>query len=237
MTVGEPLAAGAIELVAERGPGLDPDRIATDASTAIAQGALGVRGRVVLVDIDDRGIAVFVRDLLPPHHLDVDRLEAVLAAFRRCGVDDLVTGPADAVLRERFADPPPFWDPSEQLTRTFLDRAVQQGDVFPTTWWHDDPSAGVDEMAELVEELGGKRFPRSRLVKDAQRALDRSDDEEMARDELCARLCEAANDVLAKARVPRRFCGPYFSDVNGGEPNWLLTTPPQFPNRCWRSSC
>ena len=94
MTVRAPLVSGAIGLVSLEEPGLDPDRIATDTSTTIAAGAVDVRGQSVLVDVKDRGgtsAAMFVRALLPPHQVDVDRFEAVLAAFRRSGVADLVT--------------------------------------------------------------------------------------------------------------------------------------------------
>jgi hypothetical protein len=182
MTVGAPLASDAIELVSPEEPGLDPERIATDTSTVIAAGAVDVRGRSVLVDVEERSgasVAVFVRAPLPPHQVDIDRFEAVLAAFRRSGIADLVTDPTDAVLGKAFEDCPHFWDPKEFLTRTFLDRALESDEVFPTMWWHDDPSAGVDEMAGLLKLLGvGKRFPRKRLIVDARRALDHSEDED-----------------------------------------------------------
>ena len=232
MTVRAPLVSGAIGLVSLEEPGLDPDRIATDTSTTIAAGAVDVRGQSVLVDVKDRGgtsAAMFVRALLPPHQVDVDRFEAVLAAFRRSGVADLVTEPVDAVLRTAFEARRHFWDPREFLTQAFLDRALERDEVFPTMWWHDDPSAGVDEMAGLLKLLGvGKRFPRKRLIADARRALDRTDDEDAAREELCLRLCEVANDLLRDVKPGRQFCGPYFSDFNGGEPNWLFTTSQQF---------
>jgi hypothetical protein len=101
--------------------------------------------------------------------------------------------------------------------------------VFPTMWWHDDPSAGVDEMAGLLKLHGvTKRFPRKRLVAEAERALERTNDEDAARDRLCARLCDVANELVAAAGSDRQFCGPYFSDFNGGEPNWLFTTTTQY---------
>ena len=84
-------------------------------------------------------------------------------------------------------------------------------------------------MAGLLKLHGvSKKFPRKRLIADAVRALDRDDDEDAARDELCVRLCEVANDLLAESKLGRRFYGPFFSDFNGGEPNWLFTTERQY---------
>jgi hypothetical protein len=34
--------------------------------------------------------------------------------------------------------------------------------------------------------------------------------------------------LLAGVKAVRRFCGPFFSDFNGCEPNWLITTSQQF---------
>jgi hypothetical protein len=80
-------------------------------------------------------------------------------------------------------------------------------------WWDDDPSAGIDEMTGLLKLHGvPARLPRKRLVAEAE--LHRLGSGDAARDALCARLCELANQLLARARNERRFGGPYFEGAN-----------------------
>lgn len=235
MTIGATLPSGALELVAREEPGLEPGRIVTTAATQIAAGY----GRDVLVDVE-RHTALFVRGLVPPHAVDVERFASVLAAFERAGVGGLIQGSARVALSSVFQrvlegpdrDPAPPrlpWDPCAYLRDLFLSRAMEQNEVFPDTWWHDDPAAGVDEMSDMLLAHGVKAtFPRDRLVSDAVRELDRIEDEDRARDALCQTLCDEANRMLAAVNAERRFCGPYLSAFNGGEPNWLFTTPAQY---------
>ena len=243
--VGAALAPGVIELIAREVPGLDPERLVTTGATHVARASTDVPGHLVLVDLEPAEpsgarAATFVRELEPPHPIDVARFEAAAAAFARAKVPALVRKPAVDALRAAFAElaggsatqqarhahlP---WDPRDYLTRIFLDRANERAEVFPTTWWHDDPSAGIDEMIGLLKlHRVPDKLPRDRLVAEAVRELDRIVDENAARDALSARLCELANELLARS-TDRRFCGPFYSDFNGGEPNWLLTTPARF---------
>lgn len=231
MTVGATLPSGAIELVGIEDPGLVPKRIVTTAATQVAP----IQGGYVLVDVEG-DVATFVRAVLPPHDMDLARFASALAAFERAGVRDLASERLEAVFRrfrdvsDRRPNPPKLpWDPVAYLRELFLSCAMQRNEVFPDTWWHDDPSAGVDEMHDTLLAHGFTiPFPRDRLVKDALRELDRIGDEDKARDELCKTLCDVANGLLAAVNAERRFCGPYLAAFNDGEPNWLFTTPEQY---------
>jgi hypothetical protein len=242
MTLGATRDTGALELLGTEQPGLPRERIVTTATTRLAQGIRTRTGSDVLVDVEHDGgerVAVFVRGLAPPHQVDVARFEAALAAFRRAGVPRLVRAPVHDAVRAVFAqllgpfhDTPTHprlpWDPRDYLTTVFLHRAMKRDEIFPTMWWDDDPSTGIDEMAGLLKLHGVVALlPRKQLIAEAVEELHQLDSTEAARDALCARLCELANRQLAKAGTDRRFCGPYFCDFNDGEPNWLLTTPAQ----------
>lgn len=235
--VGTTLAPGEVELIAPLEPGLEPERTVTTAATRIARGATDSPG-LVLVDLEPAPggeAASFVRKLEPPHEIDIARFDAALVAFARAGAPSPIHEPAAVALQSVFAEllgeTPESghirlpWDPRAYLTTLFLHHANQRDEVFPTMWWHDDPSAGIDEMAGLLK-LHGVRgtLSRKRLIAEAIAELDQLDDEDVARDRLCDRLCGLANDLLARTS-DRRFCGPYASD---DEPSWLLTTPRVF---------
>lgn len=239
--VGTTFAPGEVELISPLVPGLEPERTVTTSATRIARGATDCPGGLVLVDLEPAlsgEAASFVRKLAPPHEIDIARLDAVLAAFARAGARPPIRKPAAAALQSVFAEllgetsPSGHvrlpWDPRAHLTSLFLHRANQRDEVFPTMWWHDDPSVGIDEMAGLLKLHGVRgRLTRKRLLAEAITELDRLDDEDVARDRLCDRLCALANDLLARTS-DRRFCGPYASDDNRSEPSWLLTTPHLF---------
>jgi hypothetical protein len=243
MTVGARLTSGALELLGRERPGIPRDRIVTTAATQIASGAGEKIGDTVVVDVEQDGadqVAVLVRGFAPPHAVDVARFDVALAAFRRAGIDDLIRDPVhDAVsavfaqlfdpLQETPAHASLPWDPRRYLTNMFLHRAMDRDQVFPTIWWDDDPSVGIGEMEGLLTLHGVPgTLARKRLTAEALEELYRLGGRETARDALCTRLCELANQLLAKARDGRRFCGPYFQAFNDGEPNWLLTTAAEY---------
>jgi hypothetical protein len=112
-----------------------------------------------------------------------------------------------------------------------VEQYVRNQVCFPEMWWHDAPEAGIDEMVGLLERVVRARrsIPKRRILSAARKDLDRADtDEAEARDRLCAVLCEAANALLETEGKRKRFCGPFHSDSNGGEPNWILCQPARY---------
>jgi hypothetical protein len=193
-------------------------------------------GGKVLADVEpgerDRvacNVATRVRELEPTSE-DVDRLRAELARFHRAGIGPFPTDPEDlvsTVLASLVAADAPFWDPRDHLVEQFLRDQV----CFPETWWHDAPEAGIDEMVGLLKRVVRARgsIPRRKILSAARKDLDRADtDEDAARGRLCAVLCQAANALLETEGKKKRFCGPFRSDWNGGEPQWILCQPARY---------
>lgn len=232
VVIGKQVGGREFELV---GAGAPCYIVATTRVTAAVRRALneGI-GQKVLADISPGeregvrcGIASFVREL-ESNPEDLRRLDAALVAFRRAGLSSFVSDPARQ-LKEAFVSLAshgfPSWDPAEYLVDLFLRDQI----CFPETWWHDDPESGVDEMDGLLKRLHvGGALRKSKLLADARKDLDRSEDEDAARDRLCEALCFAANVLVAKAGKSERFCGPYFSRWNDGEPNWIFSEPELF---------
>ena len=174
-------------------------------------------------------VATLVRELEPTQE-DVERLRMELARFRRAGIEGLPADPeahVREVLASIVAENAPFWDPFEVLVERFLRDQI----CFPQMWWHDDPEVGVDEMVHLLKDVARARktIPKKKILAAARKDLDRPDtDEDEARDRLCAALCAAANALLEAEGRTERFCGPFHSDWNGGEPNWIFCRPEYF---------
>ncbi len=174
-------------------------------------------------------VATFVRELEPTPE-DVERLRTEIARFQRAGIEGLPADP-EAHLRETLeslvAKGASSWDPHAHLVERFLGEQV----CFPQEWWHDDPEVGVDEMRELLKDVVHVRgkIPKKKILAAANEDLDAPDtDEDEARDRLCVMLCEAANALLETEGKQERFCGPFHSDDNGGEPNWIHCRPERF---------
>jgi len=231
VVLGKRLGPQEVELLGAGRPSfiVPTTRVTADVWRLIEEG----HGGRVLADVDPGerdgvacNVATRVRELEPTPE-DVDRLRAELARFRRAGVEAPTVDPEDrvrTVLASLVADDAPFWDPHDDLVEQYLRNQV----CFPETWWHDDPETGVDEMVGLLQRavrVRGK-IPKRKILAAAHKDLDRADtDEDEARDRLCAVLCAAANALLETEGKRKRFCGPFHSGWNGGEPNWIFCRP------------
>jgi hypothetical protein len=180
--------------------------------------------RAVMRDGVEHLEAIQVRPL-GRNQVDIERLGEVRERFIAAGIGDPTGDPRehwDALVGARALERMSTWDPQKHLVEKFL--AAQT--IFPSTWWHDDPEPGIEEMVELVGtlKLPGE-LPTEALLAEANCDLDETPDETGARDRLCAKLVEAANRMLAASSDPRRF-GRALDPVYGdGDPVWVLLAP------------
>jgi hypothetical protein len=167
---------------------------------------------------------------------EVRALDAIRTGFINAGLKDVVWPDSRAALDAEWQRAASTVGAPPDPRHFAFEKLLAGVPSFPRVWWHDDPRAGIDDLAEFLVENGVESRLEdladvAALEQRANEILDSedptSDGEAIAYRRFSAELATVGNGILAKQGTRQRLHGFASLGSDDVDPVYLLITDEQ----------